>query len=383
VGISPRVAPRRISAAWERYVVVSSRGYSLERRASVGERRAHLQVMVACLLYLVLSGVDPADADLDGMATMQGPASTLIMPFDTTVNHASFQIVTYVGVEFPAVEVTHWSYWAEDGRHLTDVFVCMTDRDTKVMDPRRVQGETQHSFPPRNVGMGEPVDLTGERGIVIVTAFEPVFGNLPISCGTVSTDGVLPKRLLGGWVIANTATNAAFGGDAFGMTPNSLPDAAVFLEAGIRVSVLNPESLGDSAVIFLTSETSAGVFGSSELGPIQRARADGPRVCCSVAFTDDLEMTVSLPDVCFDAAAFRPISDRQAGNSEIPIIPPTESIAAPGTLRVGACQVADEEGGTVPLGTSFEQFLFVIHGQSLGPFGFATNGKYLAVGPDS
>jgi len=185
-------------------------------------------------------------------------------------------------------------------------------------------------------------------------------------------------QTVGGWVIADTATNAAFGADAIGVAPNTLPDASTFLGPGIHIQTLNPERLGDSAVIILSTETSAGVpdlFADSEIGPIQRSRSDGHHVCCAVSFTDHLEMTTSLPDLCFDAAAFQPISDLQAVAGDLPIIPPSESIAAPGILRVHGCEAATGDGGVAPLGTSFEQFLFAIHGQSLGPFGFAVHGK--------
>jgi hypothetical protein len=229
-----------------------------------------------------------------------------------------------------------------------------------------------------NVRMGTPIDLSGERGLVIVTALEANFGNLPLACGTVS-DVVLPGRLIGGWVIANTATNAAFGADAVGVAPNTLPNANTFLGSGIYMQTLNPESLGESTIIILTAEASAGVpgiFANVEIGPIQRPRSDGNHVCCAVAFTDHLEITTSLPDLCFKAAAFQPISELQAVGGDIPVIPPNESIAAPGILHVHSCETATEDGGVGAVGAAFDQFLFAIHGQSLGAFGFAVHGKY-------
>ena len=37
-------------------------------------------------------------------------------------------------------------------------------------------------------------------------------------------EATLPNEIFGGWVIANTVTNAAFGADAVGVEPDTLPD---------------------------------------------------------------------------------------------------------------------------------------------------------------
>lgn len=325
----------------------------------------------------------PANAqDIDSAVTLFQPAGTLIMPFDNTENHASFQIVTRVGPGdgLGGPVATHWSYWAEDCRHLVDVFVCLTPNDTKVMDPTKVQGEIQAPNPPVNTGVGSLTDLTGERGLVTVTAYEANTGTSGLQCTVIDFEAVLANEIFGGWVIANTATNAAFGLDAIGLAPDALPDPSLIGEdgAGIFIQTFNPQSLGDSEVIVLSAETAAGngAFEESEIGPIQRPRPDGAHVCCDVTFTDNLEIFTSLPDLCFDCAAFHPISDLQAEAGETSIIPPNTTIDAPGFIRLRNCETVTSDDLVDAIGADFEQFLFAMHGQAIGPFGSAIHGKY-------
>jgi len=318
--------------------------------------------------------------DLDGTATLLQPAGTLIMPFDQTANHASFQLVTRVG---PGTGgggpiATHWSYWSEDCRHLVDVFVCLTPQDTKVMDPASVQGEIQSPNPPSNNAVGSITDLTGERGLVTVTAFEADAGPSGLECNVIDADAVLPNEIFGGWVIANTTTNAAFGADAIGVAPDTLPDPALIVESGIFIQTFNPQSLADSEVIVMTAEVGAGNgrFLESEIGPIQRDRPDGDHVCCNVSFTDNLEITTSLPDLCFQCVGFNPISALQAEAGEVSIIPPNTTVESPGFLTFSNCETVTADGVVDELGIDFDQFLFAVHGQAIGAFGAAIHGKY-------
>jgi hypothetical protein len=334
--------------------------------------------LAAAVGLFSVSGVQAQD--IDGTTTVFQPAGTLLMAFDNTANHASFQIVTRVGPGDGSGGpiATHWSYWAEDCRHLVDVFVCLTPRDTKVMDPTKVQGEIQAPNPPTNTGIGSITDLTGERGIVTVTAFEADTGPSGLECEVIDPEAVLANEIFGGWVIANTVTTAAFGADAIGLPPDAVPDPALIVETGIHIQTFNPQSLGDSEVIVISAETAAGngVFEESEIGPIQRERPDGPHVCCDVTFTDNLEITTSLPDLCFDCAAFHPISDLQAEDGEVSIIPPNTTIDAPGFIRLRNCETVTSDGVVDDLGADFEQFLFAVHGQAIGPFGAGWFGKY-------
>jgi hypothetical protein len=312
--------------------------------------------------------------------TVLEPAGTLLMPFDNTQNHVSFQIVTRVGPGTGDGPIaTHWSYWAEDCRHLVDVFVCLTPQDTKVMDPTAVQGEVQNPNPPANTGVGSITDLTGERGMVTVTAFAADTGLSGLECEIDDFEAVLFNEIFGGWVIANTTSTAAFGADAIGVAPDALPEPSEFVfGSGLVIQTFNPQSLGDSEVIVLSAEAPAGngQFSDVEIGPIQRERPDGSHVCCDVSFTDNLEITTSLPDLCFDCVAFHPISGLQAEDGEVSIVPPNTTIDAPGFVRLSSCETATEDGNIDEIGTDFEQFLFAVHGQAIGPFGSSIFAKY-------
>ena len=144
---------------------------------------------------------------------------------------------------------------------------------------------------------------------------------------------VLSNQLVGSWTIANTATNASAGFDAIGMDNDSFPDAATFFgDSSTRlpffVQTFNPTTLTDSEVIFLTVEFSDqsgnGRFQGSEIGPI--TFSGSPKVCCDATFIDNLEVQVSLPDVCFDCVGFAPISDNLAQEGETSLIPPTTAV---------------------------------------------------------
>jgi hypothetical protein len=102
-------------------------------------------------------------------------------------------------------------------------------------------------------------------------------------------------------------------------------------------------------------------------------------VCCDATFIDNLEVQVSLPDVCFDCVGFAPISDNLAKEGETSLIPPTTSVNSSGLLQLTNCVVADPEGATdfTSIGESSQtQFIFAFHRQAVGPFGTIANGKY-------
>lgn len=311
-------------------------------------------------------------------------AGALIMPFDSTANHASFQIVSRHGSTSFGPIATHWSYWADDCRHLVDVIVCLTPDDTKVMDPTKVQGELQSPNPPQNNGIGSITDLTGERGLVTVTAFGAETGASGLECNIIDTSDIRSPEIDGGWVIANTSTNAAFGADALGIFDGvTLPDSSAISGVdgpGIFIQSFNPQSLGDSVVIVLTAQETSGNgrFIEDEIGPIRDQLPDGNHVCCNVTYTDNLEITTSLPDLCLECVGFNPISDLQAiAGGDASIIPPNTTISAPGFVRLSNCESLDGDGLVSPLADAeFPQFLFAIHGQAIGPFGLGLHGKY-------
>jgi hypothetical protein len=296
------------------------------------------------------------------------------MPFDATAGNVSFQLVSYVhGREAVA---THWSYWADDGHHLLDVMVCLTPNDTKVMDAGAVQGEAQNGG--TNQGTGVAGDLSGERGIVVVTAYELDGGSAAQPCRAREPAAPASEPgLLGSWTIANPASNAAFGSDAVGLAADSLPPV-MHLAAGLWIPTFNPESLDDSEVILIGLQTRAGSgpFTDSEPGPIDAPLPNGAHVCCEVGFVDTLENRVSLPSVCFHGVGFGTMKPDGAGASGTVALAPSTALDTAGALEITKCVTAGADGRPAPLGRDRSQFLFAFHGQAVGPYGVAVSAKY-------
>lgn len=341
-----------------------------------------LGVALAGAMTLTLSS--RASADLAGTITYSEPAETLIMPFDASTGHQSFQIVSRIGGGDEVI-ATHWSYWSKDCRHLADVLICLTKRDTIVVDPTSLQGEFQG--PTANTKTGPVINLSGEQGMVTVTSFFASADSLARrECAIPDPTAVVADQLVGSWTIANTVTNGAFGHEAIGMSTQNFPDAATFFgDSSTRLPVFvqtyNPTTLTDSEVIFLTVEFSEfsgnGRFQGSEIGPI--TFNGSPKVCCNATFIDNLEVEVSLPDVCFECAGFDPISSNVAVAGETPLIPPTTAVNSSGLLELTNCTVPDPEGTSdrTSIGESSQtQFVFAFHGQEVGPFGTSASIKY-------
>jgi hypothetical protein len=300
-----------------------------------------------------------AHADLGGTVTFTEPAASLVFPWDATSGKASFAIVSRGGVPQTSKAIaTHWAYWAADCKHLADVVICLTPRDTIVVDPTALQGEVQQGA--KNVKTGPVIDLSGQRGLATVTAYQA-----DGSCRIADVPVPLDQAIVGSWTIANTKTNSAFGGEAIGF-PNSgdFPDPAI-LEAGLRIPTLNPETLGDSQVIVLPVRFPFGnaQFASTEPGPLRG-------VTCDSAFVDNLENSTSLPSVTYKCAGFNPISAATAvEKGDPPIIPDTFTLNSSGFLQFSNCRLA-----TGPI--TGKRFIFAFHGQTVGPFGTVAIGKY-------
>jgi hypothetical protein len=343
-----------------------------------------LGVGVALAGAMALTFASRASADLASTITFTEPAETLVMPFDLSTGKSSFQIVSRIGGG-DSVIATHWSYWSKDCRHLADVLICLTRDDTVVVDPSALQGEIQTAT--ENTKTGPVINLTGELGMVTVTAFTASSDSLSRrECVIDDVTLRVPDQLVGSWTIANTATNAAFGHDAIGMSTQAFPDAATFFgDSSVRlpffIQTFNPESLTDSEVIFITAEYDSsfsgnGRFQGEEIGPI--SFPGSPKVCCDATFIDNLEVAVSLPDVCFDCVGFAAISDRLAAEGTTALIPPTTAVNSSGLLQLTNCTVDDPQDGIVSISESNSEglFLFAFHGQAVGPFGTISNGKY-------
>jgi hypothetical protein len=133
------------------------------------------KLSVGAALAAAIGFVPTANADIDDTETMLDPAVTLIMPFDVTENKASFQIVSRISGSTSGPVATHWSYWSESCDHLADVFICLTPKDTVVVDPTALQAQIQVGG--ENINGGPVVNLSGSKGFVTVTAFNFLEGS--------------------------------------------------------------------------------------------------------------------------------------------------------------------------------------------------------------
>lgn len=351
---------------------------------------------VALAAALAFGSAPIAKADLDDTLSLTEPRGVLVMPFDQTDNHQSYQLVSRidaVGLDpvDEAVVATHWSFWSKDCRHLADVLICLTKNDTVVVDPGALVGQLQAPAPRANLPFGSSFDLSGEQGFIVVTSYVASTGPSGLDCVIVSVDDIADDQLVGSWVIADLSTNAAFGNDALGLRHGELPDPSTYIgpdTSGLFVQTFNPLDLGDSDVIVIGLEydddtingTGSGRFIGVEHGPL-RDRGT-PRVQCDLEFFDDLEVMVSLPDVQFDCALFAPISIDQGDN---PLIPASMTLDTPfgGFLNLTRCTVIDlETRDRIPVGEEFAQFLFAFHGQAVGQFGTVVSGKYNSLGQE-
>jgi hypothetical protein len=316
--------------------------------------------------------VPVAQAGLDDTVTNLDPSAALIMPFDVTANHASFQLVSRIGGDTSDPIATHWSFWSKDCNHLADVFICLTPRDTVVVDPTNLQSEIQSGVV--NTKTGPVVNLTGEKGFITVTAFESdLSGFSGFSCNVADPEAVItdPGSLVGSWVIANTSTSSGFGTDAIGVRDGqTLPDPSVF-DVGTGIFIL----------IGVTFPGGNGAFFESEIGPIPALLPGGAAACCDADVFDNLENFVSLPDVCFTCTGFAPIADSVAiDEDDVSLIPPTTAVDSSGFLRLNNCLVGGSEGpNPIADGVGADgnpAFIFAFHGMAVGPFGTVVSGKY-------
>jgi hypothetical protein len=342
-------------------------------------------------LAVVVAPASPVRAqDLGGTVNTVEPAVTLIMPFDVTEGRQSFQLVSRIGGSDVGTIATHWSYWSESCDHLADVFICLTLRDTVVVDPTVLQGQIQ--LGQGNENTGPKINLSGEKGFVTVTAFDA--GGSGTACEPAdSTTVSATPSLVGSWVVSNEQTAATFGNVAIGITDGqTLPAGADFfltgpVGAGLFLQTYNPLDLTDSEVFFIGVAFPAGnaQFAESEIGPIPAALTNGSAICCNAQYYDNLESFVSLPDVCLTCSMSAKVSDNEPlSDIDLPTIIPRSVIASTsGIVRLSNCVVGSDEGD-VPIGDTtvngidLTTFVFGFHGMAVGPYGTSTMGKYTA-----
>jgi hypothetical protein len=358
----------------------------------------------AAAIAIICSPTVGSAQDFDPGLTHWEAANTLIMPYDVTGNHESFQIVSKIG---PAVcddpadcenpIATHWAFWSKDCDHLGDVFICLTQNDTVVVDPKHLQAQTQKPDKSGALLLGDEINVDkvggdAAKGLVTVTAYRANIGQSGLGCEAVDAAAFDDGQLVGGWTIANTSTGAAFGNDAVGLaTDGTIPVVPAAIDStNVRIQTFNPTSLGDSLVMLLgvqdaaTTPQGVGIY-ANEIAPMAKSSQGDPTVRCDATVYDNLENARSLPRVEFTCAGFAPISDNIGKPS---ILGPGIPLNSSGFVKLDNCTSFNEDPNNItcsgpsgrcifsPNGDRQDQFLFGFHGQSIGTFGAMISGKY-------
>lgn len=321
---------------------------------------------VALAVGMLGAGKSHALVD-DPYTSFTQPANALVMPFDERDGHATFFLVSNIaglspaGDGFIAGVTTHWAYWSEDCSHLADVYVCLTLNDTVVVSPSDVSAIDAGNNP-----IGPKVDLSGNRGFVVVTAYAT---DEICSDSSVRGDVLVDDAIVGTYTFANTEVGSAFGNDAIGLGTDFFGDYTELPSAGydkFSIQTFNPETLEDSTVVLLALQEKSGSGSTApyEVGPyapvVGGIRAD-------VVYYDNLEIPTSLPERIIRCATF---------TSTIPgegsLIPDTISLLSSGMVRLS--------NFTPAIGGETGRFIYGIHGQAVGQFGGSSNMKYKLTG---
>lgn len=307
----------------------------------------------------------------DPFTSFTQPANALVMPFDVTDSRVTFLLASNLsglspaGDGFIAGVTTHWSFWSDDCAHLADVYICLTLNDTVIVDPRELSALDAGNNP-----IGPQIDLSGERGFVVVTAYAT-----DEICSDSSVRGDLPvdDAIVGTYTFANTESEASFGNDAIGLGLNPTgeftqlpgdddPFFEDFLFDKFTIQTFNPETLDDSVVVLLSLREQAGSGRTAdiEIGPnTANTRAD-------LIYYDNLEIPTSLPEVNIRCATFTSLIPG-AGS----LIPPTISLLSSGILRL--------DRFTPAIGGDTGRFIYGTHGMAVANFGGSSNMKYSVI----
>ena len=318
---------------------------------------------VALAVGMLGAGKSHALVD-DPYTSFTQPANALVMPFDETDGHATFFLVSNIsglspaGDGFIAGVTTHWSYWSEDCSHLADVYVCLTLNDTVVVSPADVSAIDAGNNP-----IGPQIDLSGNRGFVVVTAYAT---DEICSDSSVRGDVLVDDAIVGTYTMANIESQASFGNDAIGLGTDFFGDYTELPKAGydkFTIQTFNPETLDDSVVVLLSlkEKSGSGSTAAYEVGPnTANTRID-------LVYYDNLEIPTSLPEAVVNCAEFTTVIPGVGA-----LIPDTISLLSSGILRL--------DNFTPAIGGETGRFIYGIHGQAVGNFGGSSNMKYKLTG---
>jgi len=312
--------------------------------------------VAAVALAVVMAGPTRSDALVDDPYTsFTQPANALVMPFDAGTDWVSFFIVSNIagtsgttGGDILGV-TTHWAYWSENCDHLVDVWVCLTLNDTIVVDPTDVS-----AIDVGNVQIGPRTDLSGERGFVVVTAYET-----DEICSDGSIRGFIPvdNAIVGSATRANTSIGYSFGNDAIGLgldPSGSYTELPKFAEPDVDVLTLNPTTLDASSValVSLREQSGSGDTQNHEVGP------NTTNITANLVLYDNLEIPTSLPDFTLRCADFTSMVPGEG------LIPNSIAVNSSGFLRLKGLNLFED------------RFVYIVHGQAVESYGASNYGKY-------
>lgn len=253
-----------------------------------------------------------SNASADDQATLNQPATELVMPFDATTGKASYLLVSnpYASSRAAAAVSTHWVFWGENCQELADFSICLTLNDTVVVDPTNTGGIDANNEP-----VGPAVSLSGKRGLVTVTAYET-----DRNCSDYArTGGVLSSNaLVGTFTVADTSAGYSFGNDALGLFAENgkvvLPplgevDRYVF-------QILNPSSVQASLVVTAWLQTGS----DGVVAPTSGGRS------FFTTFYDTVESATSLPNVNVGCTDFRTVTGDSYGSPSRAFLDLTDSL---------------------------------------------------------
>lgn len=255
---------------------------------------------IGTLLLVWAVGRAALALDDDPAMSLTSRAASLTVPYDLTEkngqNRVSFIRLTAPGAkspddvlgEVPKVAV-HLAAYTEDCRHEADMWLCVTRDSTITVDPA---GLTSLHFDPDTkslVEVGPKVDLSGERGVITLTAYETDRACSP------GGGRLVDDALIGAWSISDNTTSATCSGPAFG---HGLDESGSFVQLNepgydfdrVSVGTYNP-SLIEALDIGIVLQEEAGQE-PGELGPIVGEVNGRSRFC-----DGESEVCISRPDL--------------------------------------------------------------------------------------
>src|SRR5262245_31396646 len=208
----------------------------------------------------------------DPFTTYTQPANALVMPFDvsgdsrqsylTVSNIAGVSSIAGGGANLGVT--THWAFWSETCEHLADFFICLTLNDTVIVDP-----SDTGAIDVGNQRIGPDINLSGEKGLVTVTAYRTdeicsdasVLGNVPVD-----------DAIVGSFTLADMSIPVSYGNDAIGLgldPSESFTELPEINPNAIDIQLFNPADIDDSEIILLSlaEKSGNGSTAGIEVGP--------------------------------------------------------------------------------------------------------------------